>query len=110
MSIGRGMLVGRARLTGMCRVCEWVWCAACAFVEMGGWGGGVLAGCVSSIAEVGLLCVRACVVGRGGGLYVCGEYVCVGLFVLMGQCLFEGAWLHGLTFCRVGEWRLRVCA
>ena len=75
-----------------------------------GGGGGVLAGCVSSIAEVGLLCVRACVVGRGGGLYVCGEYVCVGLFVLMGQCLFEGAWLHVLTFCRVGEWRLRVCA
>ena len=36
---------------------------------------GALAWRVSSIAEVGLRCVRACVVGRGGGLYVCGEYV-----------------------------------
>ena len=60
-------------------------------------GGGVvvvLAGCVSSIADVGLLYVRACVVGRGG----------------WPVCVFEGTWLHVLTFCRVGGWRLRVCA
>ena len=36
-------------------------------------GVGVLDWCVSSIAEVGLLCVCACVVGRGGGLYMCGD-------------------------------------
>ena len=46
----------------VCCVCVMKWCVCV-------WGGVVvvLAGCVSSIAEVGLLYVRACVVGRGGG-------------------------------------------
>jgi hypothetical protein len=60
-------------------------CDEMVVVVVGG-GGCVLAECVSLFAELGLLCVRACDVGRGGGMYVSG-------------------WFHVLTFCRVARWR-----
>ena len=48
----------------MLRVCDEM------VVAVVGDGGGVFVWCVSSIEEAGLLCVRACVVGRGGGVCV----------------------------------------
>jgi hypothetical protein len=44
-----------------------MWCTACVLE----WGGAVFVWAVSSIAQVGQLGLRACVMCRGGGVCVC---------------------------------------
>jgi hypothetical protein len=74
---------GHVRGSSGC-LCVFLFCPHLRYVcdDGGGGWGGVFLWC----GEAGLLCVRACIVGRGG----------------WPVCVFEGTWLHVLTFCRVG--------